>query len=490
MGNVSGFGGAGGPSAGGRGGAPSIGNVAGFGGPNAAGGRGAHRRSSSGAAGNGRPSPSPRSSAPADDGVRVPTPGGGEVLLTRRHFLYGALGVGALAAVGGGATVVAQQMAKDADDELTVLEVPESAVTAVLSSDLFAEVDSAERMQLTSSCELPFGSLVWANDESVAACLLPTEEGKPLTQAGLVMLSSGSYVVVLEQAVGLDEGFEIYDVRATSSGLVWTEADILDGIWRVYTARWDGSALGAPALVEEGDGEWETPTLAAVGNRAFWQVLPKADGAKKAEDSLVKRATMGTNDVETVWTSHGRLASPPYGMRDSVVITPRTDTGSIHYQLTRLDAESGQVLDSLVLPASMRPLEAGYGETGFTFAFDGSYQYGDGIANLGTYLPEAAVTNGDYSGSPWLWFDRSPSAAPAWCGSFFMVKSTSAVSGVNPVTREWFAIYPEDGADKEGEYLASTGTHDVLVTFTNLDDKPLDGEPRKCCLVRTWSPLA
>lgn len=412
------------------------------------------------------------------------------MLLTRRHFLYGALGIGALAAVGAGATVVVQQMEKSADDELVVLEVPESSVTAVNSSELFAEVDPAERMQLVSSCELPYGSLVWANDDSVAACLLPTEEGKPLTQAGLVMLSSGSYSVVLEQAVGLDEGFEIYDVRATSSGLVWTEADILDGIWRVYTARWDGSALGAPALVEEGNDDWETPTIAAVGNRAFWQVLPKVDGVKRTENSLVKRASMGANDTETVWTSQGRLASPPYGTRDSVVITPRTDTDAIHYQLTRLDADSGQVLDSLVLPSSMRPLEAGYGETGFMFAFDGSYQYGDGIANLGTYLPESAVANSDYSNAPWIWFDRSPSAAPAWCGSHFMVKSTSAVCGVNPATREFFPLDAESGADKYGEYLASTGAHDVVVTFSNLDDKPIDGEPRKCCLVRTWSPLA
>ena len=119
-----------------------------------------------------------------------------------------------------------------------------------------------------------------------------------------------------------------------------------------------------PALVEEGDGDWEMPTIAAVGNRAFWQVLPKASGPKKTEPSLFKRATMGANDIETLWTSIGRMATAPYATGDSVVITPRTDTSSIHYQLVRVDANTGEALDTMALPTSMKPLEAGYGNTG------------------------------------------------------------------------------------------------------------------------------
>ncbi|OUO92564.1 Tat pathway signal protein [Gordonibacter sp. An230] len=436
------------------------------------------------------PSKGPARETSSANGVRVPTPSGGEVLLTRRHFLYGALGIGALAAASAGGTVLMQQLESEPDDDIAVLEVPEDAVTAVIASDAFAEVDFAERMQLTSTCELPYGSLVWANDDEIAACLLPGETGKPLTQVALLSISSGSYVIVLEQAVGMDEGFEVYDVRATSSGLVWTEADILDGVWRIYTARTDGSSLGTPSLVDEGNSDWETPAIAAVGNRAFWQVLPKADGAKQAEDSLLKRATMGATDVEVAWTSHGRMASAPYGLKDSLVITPRTDTNSIHYQLTHLDATSGETLDTLVLPSSMKPLEAGYGTTGFSFAFDGAYQYGDGISDLGTYLPAITVADGAYSGAPWVRFDRSPSAAPAWCGPFFMVKSTSAVCGVDLDAREWFAFDVESGADTYGEYLASTGIRDTVVTFSNIDDKPVDADPRKCCLVRVWTPTA
>ena len=59
-------------------------------------------------------------------------------------------------------------------------------------------------------------------------------------------------------------------------------------------------------------------------------------------------------------------------------------------------------------PTSMRPLEAGCSNTGFMFSFDAGYQYGDGIASIGTYTPASAVTdNGDYSNAPWFRFNRA-----------------------------------------------------------------------------------
>lgn len=457
-----------------------MGNVAGLGGSGSTGASGAHRRSSASG-------PSKRPSANSDGGMRVPTPNGGEVLLTRRHFLFGALGVGALAALGGGAGAVMQQIEKDSADDLVVLEVPESAVT---SSDALTLVeDHSTRMSLVGNFELPYGSLVWANDDDFAACLLPNEGARPLTSVAMLALGSGNLVDVLDGAVGLADGFEIYDVRGTSSGLIWTEADILDGIWHIYTARFDGGALGEPALVDEGDSDWETPSIAIAGNRAFWQVLPVADGPRRTEDSLLKRATVGSTEAEVVYTSHGRMATPPYALEDAVVITPRTDTGSIHYQLTCIDAASGDVRDTMVLPTSMRPLEAGYGKTGFSFSFDAIYNYGGGIANLGTYTPMNKVADGNYSGAPWFCFGRTPTAAPAWCGDYFMVKSRSAVCGVNFANNEYFSFDVENGADTYGEYLASSGTHGTAVTFANIDHKPLDGEAIKLCRVRVWSPL-
>lgn len=460
-----------------RGGATSVGNVAGLGGPGASPNKRSRQSNSN------RP-PAARNTNGAS-GIQIPTPNGGEVLLTRRHFLYGALGIGALAAAAGGASVVVDQMNHSDDDTITVLEVPE---TAVVTSDSLTEVNTADHMSLIGNFELPYGTLVWANDDTLAACLLPTEQANPVAQVGLLSLGSGSYTIVLEKAVGADEGFEIYDVRATSAGLVWTEADILDGTWRVYAATHDGASTGEPTLVEEGGIDWDTPTITAVGNYAFWQVVPKVDGERYTEGSSLKRVKMGSSNVEIVYEARGRMATPPYALADSVVITPRADSSTVYYQLTHIDAESNSVLDTMTLPASMRPLEAGYGETGFMFSFDAIYNYGDGISNLGTYTPTSAVTDGSYSDATWFRFSRTPTAAPAWCGSYLMVKSTKAVCGINLATNESFSFDVENGADDYGEYLASTGTRDAIVTFTNVDDNPVNGEPKKACIVKVWAP--
>lgn len=428
--------------------------------------------------------------------VRPSVSGGGAAggsdgaLITRRRLLFGAIGLGVLAAAGGGAALVSS-MQDNADDEIDVLTVAEDAVTA--NTSLETVDDYATCMSLVGSYELPYGTLIWANDDSVAACLLPTETAKPLTQVGLLSLSTGTCTTVLENAVGQAEGFEIYDVRATSSGLIWTEADILDGVWRIYTARVadGGGSIGSPALVDEGStGEWDTPTIAAVGGNAFWQVLPALDGPRSTEESQLKRAAMGTGAAEVVYTSNGRMATAPYASEDAVVITPRCPASRTNYQLTCIDAATGETRDTMVLPSSMAPLEAGYGETGFTFAFDAIYSYGGGIANLGTYTPMQTASGSGYSDVPWFRYARTPTTAPAWCGRYFMVKSSTAVVGVDFSAGQSFAFDVENGADDYGEFLASSGSRDTVVTYTNIDYTPISGDAVNCCRVRIWTPVA
>lgn len=445
-------------------------------------------------------------------GKSVALPGGHEVLLTRRHFLYGAAGLAALAVLGGGG-YAASKAASSSSGSLSTLKVPESAVFTSEDCEQIEDPDTV--MRLVTTKELPYGSLVWANDDSVAACLMPTDQAKPLSTVGLLSLASGTVSTVLKQAVGQDEGFEVYDVRACARGVVWAEADILDGLWRVYSAPSDGSSIGEPTLLEEGTTDWEMPTLAASGDYAWWQVLPRLDGPKKTEASRLSRAPFGSSQAEEVYSSNGRMCTPPCAVDGGVVITPRAATSGTYYQLTRLDATTAQATDAVVLPSSMRPLEAGYGPTGFSFAFDAIYNYGDGIKNLGTYVPAKAVSveapavaegedgGGDasplraldnagaaaYGDASWFHFPRTPTAPPAWCGKWFMVKSTRAVCGIDPESRRYFTLDVKNGTDDYGDYLASTGSGSRVVTFSNIDYTPLEGEQQRCCLVRVWSPV-
>ncbi|MVN58765.1 twin-arginine translocation signal domain-containing protein [Adlercreutzia equolifaciens] len=447
-------------------------------------------------------------------------PGGHEVLLTRRHFLYGAAGVAALAAVGGGAAWAAGRSSDD--DALKTLKVPESAVTAQTALEEMENYEDA--VTLAGSAKLPFGTLVWCSDDAVAACLLPTETAKPLAEVGLLDLSSAECTTIIEHAVGEAEGFEIYDVRANAAGVVWTEADILDNLWRVYAASLSGTTLGEPQLLDEGDVNWEMPTLAVADGYAFWQRLPQLDGNARVEDSRLLRAAFGTADSQVVYASQGRMACAPTSCGDSLALAPRARTSGTYYQLTHLDAATGEVTDACVLPSSMKPMECGWGKTGFSFAFDGIYNYGEGIANLGTYLPmeapaavsltaanteEMASEGGEadggapylpvtcanpgtetYSAVPWFHFAANPLSAPCWCGDWLMVRGGSFVVAVDLAGRRYAQLPLEEGSGDYNDFLASTHAGTRAVTYCNVDYTPIGGEQQKHCLVRIWEPAA
>lgn len=453
-------------------------------------------------------------SAPAARSVTLP--GGHEVLLTRRHFLYGAAGVAALAALGGGA---AWASGNSSDKKaLETLTVPEANVVLDNSLEEIENVDDA--LTLAASVELPYGTLLWCSDDAVAACLLPTETAKPLAQVGLLDLATGECATIIENAVGQDEGFEIYDVRANANGAVWTEADILDGQWRVYAAALSGNTLGQPRLLDEGDVDWEMPTLAVAGGYGFWQRLPQLDGNARVENSLLKRAAFGSTDAEVVYASQGRMACAPISCGDALVATPRARTSGTYYQLTRIDGASGAVTDACILPSSMRPLEAGWGRTGFNFAFDGIYNYGDGIANLGTYMPlvptdgprlagtdlegvegpgsddphipvsAANLATPLYSADEWFHYVANPLSAPCWCGNWVLVRGGSSVCAIDLASRRYARLPLQEGSGDYNDFLASTHIGQRAVTYCNVDHTPINGEQQKHCLVRIWEPAA
>ena len=435
--------------------------------------------------------------------------GGGSPVLTRRRFLYGALGVGAVGVLAAGGAAIAGAVGGSSDesgaDRPSALSVPASAVT-VLSADseTFSQTaEDAPLVQNVGSYDLPFGTLVWSGNDVNAACLIPTDSADPLTTVGVLSLSSGSLTTVLEQAQDHAAGFDVYDARCSAAGLVWTEANILQGVWRVWAAplNEDGT-LGARVQLDEGDGAWETPSIAAAGNAAFWQCVPTADGPAASANSCVKRAAFGSSDVGVVCESSGRMATPLSATADAVVCTPRAAGSGTYYQLTLVDAASGAVSDQVTLPAGMRPLEAGYGPTGFTFCFEAGYDFGDGISGVGTYAPTTEGAPYDYSGRQWFCFSRTPSTGAAWCGDCVVVKSTSSVAVVDPAASLYTSILAESEADDWGEQLASTGNGSLVVTYQHIDADGADASTDEgagttasasatsashCCRVRVWA---
>lgn len=424
------------------------------------------------------------------DGLHVPT-GTGEVTFTRRQLLIGAGVAAGLVAVGGIAS--AYQNSQRNAASFDTLTVPNDQV---ITLDGFSQVKAKGRISRLGSYQLPYGTLMWCNSSKVAVCLLPTSKAKPLVTMALFSLADGSTATVLRRAKGQSEGFGVYDARCSDAGAVWVEENILTGAWRIYTAPLDGLSLGSATKVDEGDSSTETPTIAAVDDNAFWQVMPPAptdDSGTVDGQSAVRTAPFAApSQVRTVFTCDGRMDTPVSAGDGGVVITPPHEGAGSYCQLTLINA-AGQVLDALTLPSGMTPQNVGYGPTGFTFAFPDIYDYGDGISQLGTYAPLAKPADGNYSGQTWFRFGRTPTQAACWCGPRLMVKSSRAVAGINLTDRTYFTLSLENGAQDYGDCLASAGAHKKLVTFQNVDNTEAretgaasSTGQAKYCLVRVW----
>lgn len=410
---------------------------------------------------------------------------GAATLLSRRGFLFGALGVGAVA-VAGAAAYGSGVLGGGDSDSIDYLQVPTDALTPLAD---FEALDSYEgQVKLVNSIDVPYGTLVWVSDDSVAACLLPTETGSPLTQVGLIFLGSGETVKAVEESVGRADGFEIYDVRATSSGVLWTEANIMQGTWRIYAAPLSNGTMGAPRLLDEGDNLYETPTLGAVGPTALWQKIP-ADSSDLETPSLLMAAPFSGGEGRCLYQSRRRNATPLWVDGESAVITPRIDSPTTYHVLTRIDVASGNVTDTLTLPAAMKPLEAAYGNTGFMFSFPDIYDYGEGISNLGTYVPFEKPADGNYSAVRWFGFARTPSAAPAWAGNLLIVKSTYSVCAVDLDAGTYCAIDVDNGAESYGDYLVSTGSGPTFATYSNIDHTPVGEKAIHTGRLKLWAPV-
>lgn len=410
----------------------------------------------------------------------------GQLLVSRRAFLYGTAAAGAAAVLGLGLAGCAGGGGVSVEE--SCLEVPETSLMTLNDFEVIDNPDS--KVQLVASFDIPFGTLVWADDDQVAACLLPTSSGSPLTQIGLLFLGSGDLSTVVSRAVGSTDRFEIYDVRATANGLIWTEANVLQGTWRIYTAKLSGGAIdGSPLLVAEGDSSYFTPMLAVTANRAFWQMIPRTPNEAGLPSKLMA-ATFGRNDATCVFENVRRMGTPLYSSPDSVTFTPRLDTATAYYRMTNMNAATSEVTDTLTLPGGMTPLEAGYGKTGFMFSFANIYNYGEGISNLGTYVPMKKPSDGNYSHVKWFGFARTPTAAPTWCNNLLIVKSSYSVCGVDLDEKTYFAIDVDNGAEDYGDYLASSGIRSIFVTYTNVDHQPIGADAIHACRVKVWTTLA
>ncbi len=392
------------------------------------------------------------------------------VLLTRRNVVVGAAALGGVALAGGGISMAIDAF-EGSSGTADYISVAEDAITGV---DDLKQVKVKNYVTTEGSYHLPFGTLVFADNDKYACLLVPGDTSSPLNTIRYMSLSSGKTSKLVNKAKGAKDGFEIMDARLSTNGLIWTEVNTYENSWRIYTASFDGSSLGKAKRVDEGDSNWLTPSIAANGKRAFWQINPNTDGDSATSPSVVRSANFGNKEYEELITSKRAFATRISCVSEGVVVTPRTETTGTYYQLTLLDASTGAVTDTLTLPANMSPDQASYGRSGFSFGFTDTYNYGGGIANLGTYTPMQEANPYNYDNLPnWLRYGRTPSADPCWCGDWFCVKSTRGIAGIHFAKKRYFSISVPSDTEDWGEYLVSTGTCEKIVSMAKIT--PSDG---------------
>ena len=279
----------------------------------------AYRSSSSRRAAGGRPSIAHSATHASRGSDRTVGPAGGlgrqdqvresrgKTLITRRRLLLGAGGIGAAAAIGVGVNA-----ALNADSGSSAIETLSVSSGNVFTLDACTEMERESVFELDGTYDLPFGSLVFCNDDSLACCLLATEKASPLVKVATMDLSTGKTTTQLSEAVGSGDGFEIYDARATSSGMVWIEADVFAGTWRIYCASLNGTTLGSPTMLDSGDSSVQTPGIAAVGSRCFWTIMPPASAQNATKGSAqVKTSTFSQPSERTAYEGCSAASTGP-----------------------------------------------------------------------------------------------------------------------------------------------------------------------------------
>lgn len=368
--------------------------------------------------------------------------------LSRREFLR--LGGGALAcATVLGAPAVLTGCSGGSDKNTpSALEV---SANDVVTLDAFAEIeDPTGYYEVKDLAQYPKGTMLFASEDVTAAALLTGETASPLSTCSLVNLENGAMTPALDRAVNHDVGYSIFAVRASRELLVWVESNYLTSDWMVYCATIsDGKLTGQPVKLDEGNGEYDTPEIAVIGTAAYWIVQPAENGPRTTENSYLRVASGGSRSSDMI-TSEGRFNGGLSVSGQILTAMPRAKASSgVYYELTAIAAGSGSIVATQVMPHSFRPSNAIYMNNAFAFTIPASYDYGGGIANVGTYYPIA--------GSSWLRLARQSLTPPGICNGWLFAKSSSRTVFIDTNNQQYFVVDAPDGCADYGDYSVCTG---------------------------------
>lgn len=399
--------------------------------------------------------------------------------VSRRDFLRTGSMALAGAAMLGAPSVLTGCSGDSTDNSLKVLEV---SANDVVTLDAFAEIeDPTGYFEAKEIAQYPKGTMLFASEDVTAAAFCTGVSADPLSTCALVALETGVMTPALDQAVNHETGFNISSVRASKDLLAWVESNYLTSEWSVYCASIsDGKLSGQPVLLDGGNAEYDMPEIAVIGNSAYWIVQPAENGPRTSEDSFLRVAAGGSRSSDII-TSHGRFNGGLAVSGQVLTAMPRADSSrGVYYQLTAIANGSGNPVATQVLPHSFKPSNAIYMNNAFAFTIPASYDYGGGIADVGTYYPIA--------GNMWLRLARQSLTPPGICNGWLFAKSSSRTVFINTSEQQYFVVNAPDGCEDYGDYSVCTGEVSRIYNYSTVN-KFEDAEKTTHVLLRSIMPI-
>ncbi len=352
------------------------------------------------------------------------------------------------------------------------IQVPESGVTSL--ADLTVE---ARTVEASGAFTLPAGSIVEVDSENIAAVRSITKVAHPLAEAGILDLTSGEYSLVLPQAVKHDQGFDIVDVRATDTMLMWVETKAADGSWAVFSASLSGVTPGQAILLEEGTADYLLPSIAVSGSTAIWLHAPDPEKDKSAEETEVRARDLDATESRVLLSTDATVRLPLRVCSGVVTVTERSlVAGTRQSEIVAVGVADGKTVDHLVLPAPIAPSDAVYLDGAFSFAVPAKYDGVGPLGSVGTYLQTGKAS--------FIRLPKQPLDTATRKGALFVAKEGKSTAVVDAAAKTYFLIPAIDNAPDYGDYLSVNGSGSRVVTFTQ--PTPTDGtEPYT--IVRVFS---
>lgn len=378
---------------------------------------------------------------------------------SRRNFLKGVAGAAA------GAGVIAAVESTTGCGKKTTVSSTGLMVSSsnLITIDNLTEVAAEDYISTDLNVTLPTGTMMWSASDTYAILLLPGSTARPLNTIAVLDMASAEYSTVLDQAVGADDGFEIYEVRASGFQLLWTEVNYTTSDWRVYCATLNGLGnLGRAALFDQGDANYNPPLLCVSAKQAVWTLVPTETGSKSKEGSLVKTRSTSDNESNVIYSAKGFDYAIPERSDSIVTNILRADTDSTNYALVAQDPASGDIISQVVMPKAVRPMGAIYMKDHFAFQIEASFDSTSAIAQMGTYYD---LGNGRY-----FRLNKAPACTPAYCGNWFVTKSGKSTLCIDFDKQCYFVISAPQHSTSYGDYLATSGTCKKFLLYSTVTD--------------------